>query len=70
MEIFDVRCSRCGKQLYFVETTDDEERGLIFATPCRNCMGAELEEGLDNEHGFELQKEIRGEGSEKSSEKR
>ena len=67
MEIFDVRCSRCGRQLYFVETTDEEERGLIFAAPCQNCMGTELEEGLDNEFGFELQKELRdiysGEGS-------
>ena len=70
MEIFDVRCSRCGKQLYFIETTDEEERGLIFATPCQNCAGAELEEGPDNELGVELQKELRDLGLEKGPGKR
>jgi len=60
MEIFDVRCSRCGGQLYFIETTDEEERGMIFATPCQNCMGAEPEKGLGHEVAYELQKEHLG----------
>jgi len=45
--IYDVQCSRCGRQLDFFETADAEGDGLILVDPCPSCTGAE--EGPDNE---------------------
>lgn len=37
MQIYDLKCSRCGQQLNFVETADEDGDTLILVDPCPIC---------------------------------